>query len=394
MSRRTENILSSQALCLPLPEEVIYEILTWLPVKSLIQFRCVSKSWNSIITNPIFITTHLDRVKKRANKNKNNGYLLFTPSIYSLHNTLHTVVCNSDNTFSLISSIEFPFKCRRITGFCNGMIYIYCVGSIIYLCNPSIRKFKKVVGTCLPDSLNCAHHVTVGLAYHSQSNDYKILRFMFNVHRVSTEERVMSVKAEVYTLSTDLWRKVVISVDSLSKSVHNIDATPCLFFNGGLHSIAYTPDHKFILSFDVNDESFCEIMLPQNYLDGISLDSEHLVVFKGLLALIVFEQSGICYIWLMQEYGLVESWTKRSIPVSGVDKFFGCTVNGEFLITKYSPYGFLSCDPKRIILLDPESLNEKKILGIPGNADVTYTANLMENLVLLNEVNVSSEDET
>ena len=70
MSRRTENILSSQALCLPLPEEVIYEILTWLPVKSLIQFRCVSKSWNSIITNPIFITTHLNRVNKRANKTK------------------------------------------------------------------------------------------------------------------------------------------------------------------------------------------------------------------------------------------------------------------------------------------------------------------------------------
>ena len=184
-------------------------------------------------------------------------------------------------------------------------------------------------------------------------------------------------------------------MDSLSKLVHNIDATPCLFFNGGLHSIAYTPDHKFILSFDVNDESFCEIMLPQNYLDGISLRSEHLVVFKGLLALIVFEQSGICYIWLMQEYGLVESWTKRHIPITGIDIFFGCTVNGEFLITKYSPYGrFLSCDPKRIILLDPESLNEKKILGIPGNADVTYTANLMENLVLLNEVNVSSEDET
>ena len=136
-------------------------------------------------------------------------------------------------------------------------------------------------------------------------------------------------------------------------------------------------------------------MLPQNYLDGISLRSEHLVVFKGLLALIVFEQSGICYIWLMQEYGLVESWTKRHIPIKGIDVFFGCTVNGEFLITKYSPYGrFLSCDPKRIILPDPESLNEKKILGIPGSAGVTYTANLMENLVLLNEVNVSSEEET
>ena len=63
----------------------------------------------------------------------------------------------------------------------------------------------------------------------------------------------------------------------------------CLFLNGALHFIAYSEYHKFILSFDVNDERFYEILLPQNYLDGFDgVYRQCLTVFKGSLALIVF----------------------------------------------------------------------------------------------------------
>lgn len=35
--------------------EIIGEILAWLPVKSVCRFRCVSKSWNSLISEPQFV---------------------------------------------------------------------------------------------------------------------------------------------------------------------------------------------------------------------------------------------------------------------------------------------------------------------------------------------------
>jgi hypothetical protein len=38
-----------------LPDEVIFDILSRVPVKSLCRFRCVSKVWRAIVSDPIFI---------------------------------------------------------------------------------------------------------------------------------------------------------------------------------------------------------------------------------------------------------------------------------------------------------------------------------------------------
>lgn len=44
-----------------LPEDLMSEIMTWLPVESLLRFKCVSKSWYAQITDSSFISQHLQR---------------------------------------------------------------------------------------------------------------------------------------------------------------------------------------------------------------------------------------------------------------------------------------------------------------------------------------------
>ncbi|XBI13221.1 hypothetical protein VPH35_139982 [Triticum aestivum] len=44
-----------------LPNDVISEILSWLPVKSACRFRCVSRGWRMLLSDPAFMTTHQAR---------------------------------------------------------------------------------------------------------------------------------------------------------------------------------------------------------------------------------------------------------------------------------------------------------------------------------------------
>uniref|UniRef100_A0A2N9H7Y0 F-box associated beta-propeller type 1 domain-containing protein n=1 Tax=Fagus sylvatica TaxID=28930 RepID=A0A2N9H7Y0_FAGSY len=237
-----------------------------------------------------------------------------------------------------------------IFGSCNGMV---CLASaderlshLIYLWNPSIRKFKMLCATPLTLRHEC---VALGLAYHSQNNDFKILRIVC---------REPSAEAEIYTLSTDSWRKVVISEEK----------------------------YDSILSFDVNDEKFQNIMLPQNHLvDDMFFEFQQLAVFKGLLALMVFGKAlnkinGICNIWVMKEYAVVESWTKIHVSVDPVNNFYGCNDNNELLIE----------NDTGLVSFDPDSLNQN-VLAIEDANWMHYTTNSMESLVLLDGVNVSSE---
>ncbi|KAL4607522.1 hypothetical protein ACB092_09G180800, partial [Castanea dentata] len=299
--------MSQLLLSQRLPDDLVYEILTLLPAKSLIRFRCVSKSWYCTITHRNFIMAH-------------------------------------DRTLTETSRFHAPC-CFGVAGCCRGMFYFvheaeYRVekeNNRMYFWNPSIRKSKKVQLT--PSTILDA--VVYGLAYHYQNNDYKILRIIFDPIFHQGNLKPKPAEAEIYTLSTDCWRRVVISVESSSRSkpiesVHyERKGDPgFVFFNGALHCIARSQHrNKFIMYFDVNDERFREILLPQNYLDGIFPYSQHLAVFKGLLALIVIEKkSKICHIWMMKEYGVAESWIKKSVPMKEDLWFLGFTFNGELLI--------------------------------------------------------------
>ncbi|KAK9987173.1 hypothetical protein SO802_032124 [Lithocarpus litseifolius] len=186
-------------------------------------------------------------------------------------------------------------------------------------------------------------------------------------------------------------QKQLVSFNGSRGPVAGIDESPCLFFNGALHFIGFSLHHKFILSFDLHDESFREIILPQNCSNGLFFKFERLAALKGSLALIAFEilendyieVGGIliekCHIWVMGVYGDVDSWTPNIVDLKDVENFFGCTSSGELVIVK-------SSSPHDLILFDPKSL-DKKSIGTGGLAPQIYTANLMESLVLFSEPN-------
>ena len=121
-----------------LADDVVFDILTRVPVKSLIRFRCVSKSYNSTITSPIFITKHFNFNLNQAKSlsNNHNGYLLYESE---LRKRCSVVCINSDYTLTHVSSFEIPFDGFSRAGFCNGMFLFHKWRSnVLYLWNPSV----------------------------------------------------------------------------------------------------------------------------------------------------------------------------------------------------------------------------------------------------------------
>ncbi|XP_075673260.1 F-box/kelch-repeat protein At3g23880-like [Castanea sativa] len=387
------------------PDDVVEDILARLPMKSLTRFRCVSKSCNSIITDPIFITKHLklnlNQSESSMSTNTHNGYLLYTTmDSSSSSKELCTVVCNNDRTLTQVSRFEIPsfFDKYMIVGFCNGL---FCLASrqkelchIVYLWNPSIRMFKKLVATRFNRKDN--ERAAIGFAYDSLNSDFKILRIVCNAMFNESQ-----AEAEIYTLSSDSWRKVEISMESLrgcAVTEPKLGTIYCVwgpftFYNGALHAFASTVGYSFILSFDISDESFHEIMMPRNHLDGVTMNLPKLAVYKGLPANFIFAHdlgnvrngSVLCHVWVMEEYGVPESWTRKFvIPMEWVrwEHFFGCTNNGELLINNATG----------LVSIDPESQNQN-ILAIEDANWVAFSANSMESLVLLDGDRESEREE-
>ena len=48
-----------------LPDELIAEVQSFLPVNSLLRLKCVKKSWKTLISKPIFVKLHLHRSSRK-----------------------------------------------------------------------------------------------------------------------------------------------------------------------------------------------------------------------------------------------------------------------------------------------------------------------------------------
>ena len=125
-----------------LPEEVVLEILYRLPVKSLIRFKCVSKSWNSLITTPAFIHSHLTRSHSLASY---SNKLIVRHCLYKSYVEHYKLIDDNNDLFHQIQNIELQFTSHSIKHFmligsANGLFSLYEQERNI-LWNPSIIKF-------------------------------------------------------------------------------------------------------------------------------------------------------------------------------------------------------------------------------------------------------------
>ncbi|KAL7218719.1 hypothetical protein ACSBR2_011902 [Camellia fascicularis] len=240
--------------------------------------------------------------------------------------------------------LENPFhsssKSFKIVGSCNGLLCIsdYHGSDCAFLWNPSIRRFLT-----LPES---GYSVTdsdlqfvFGFGFDRINNDYKVVKIGY-LNDLKTRGSVLC-KMEPYALSTLSWRPVCVVDFRFELSIN----TWSVFVNGAVHWVTFDPAKErgfgiLIVAFIMGNEVFREMALPNYQPNGWLYRNAAVAVLDESLAVINFEfdlvlANLMCnfHIWVMEEYGVIESWTKRYTIIGQriFLKVLGFRKNGDVL---------------------------------------------------------------
>ncbi|XP_076895722.1 F-box/kelch-repeat protein At3g06240-like [Bidens hawaiensis] len=280
------------------------EIITVIPTKSLGRFRCVSKHWLAQITNPQFIKTHqLTLNRHHILCNHHNT------SLYSLPFNQHHLNKNkSKPTFPHVGMLVFH-------GSCNGLVLGGKDDAIdthsLVVVNPTTSEFVEVPEPgCETLSNTLDIDIVYGFGYDALSNDYKVVSVSYYHYSYLIPPEDMFV--HVYSVRNNTWTRAVDSPfdHSYFQNMH----VSGVFVSGFLHWIACKGEYQVpvIAAFSLADEVFSEVALP-GLVDVESIRGGKVVVVGEKLGVLLKDE-----VWLMNEYGVRESWLK--IRIRGFDE--------------------------------------------------------------------------
>lgn len=159
-------------------------------------------------------------------------------------------------------------------------------GSTCYLLSPATEELKR-----LP-KLSLMKRPGLGFGFDAKAKDYKVVRVFYSHNGDNnTDNYKIYSKANIYTVSSELdesWRIICEStVDGVVYKNHTCAAE----IHGALHFKAkrlMERDQKlrFITSFDLETETFRDIMLPDEFLASENERSWQLFVLHECLSLV------------------------------------------------------------------------------------------------------------
>ncbi|CAK7327604.1 unnamed protein product [Dovyalis caffra] len=329
-----------------LPEEVMQEILLRLPTRTLLKCTSVCKSWYSLIKSRAFIADHRDR----------SIFLAKHDPVYLLR------------TFSREG------KRKEIAR--------HTLAFIIW--NPLIKKYSYV-----EPRIHGPTYSFIGFGYDHLRDDYKLMRMANFIGLDACEKDIPRV--ELYLLNEGSWRSIAHEAERYM----SFEILSPAFVNGVLHWTAFeirdqdggeesSDTYNFVLGFDMIDEAFCKILLPSSLVNLMPVFLSVLAYKESSIALCQTSfNSELIHVWVMKEYGVVESWIMISLIITPQveDIPRALTFRKEGLLLELNHGWIFSWDPSRQLLGD---------LALWGEPMKTFVGSYVESLVLLDRANATS----
>ncbi|CAI9106031.1 OLC1v1005083C1 [Oldenlandia corymbosa var. corymbosa] len=250
-----------------LPENVIFIILSWLPAKSLMRFKLVSKPWLALIRDPYFAETHLANSRTET-RQPFSSYILFyvigrwamfpanPDAVFSTQLPMHRFTDHDEHGI-IIDEAE---PCSNIV---NGLILLWSPSSYqLRLLNVTTKeniglpKTRRSISSC-----HCSGPSNNFLGFDPINKVYKV------VHSCGQD------KCFVMTLSFGnmmRWREIVSTYPQYDLVYRkNICVDGSIFWEGFEFCYESGDEGKRALQyFDVSEESFKLVPVSNGFFHG------------------------------------------------------------------------------------------------------------------------------
>jgi len=170
--RRRIKKKKTMTTTLHIPHELIIQILQRLPVKSLICFKSVCKSWFSLISHdPHFANSQFDLTAATHTRR------IVPISTSPLETRSFNVEASLSDDFAVSASPNFNFLSPlsyiylRVKGSCRRFIFFHCYPNL-YLWNPSTGVHKQIPEFIMPSDNGNDFY---GFGYDQSTDDYLVV---------------------------------------------------------------------------------------------------------------------------------------------------------------------------------------------------------------------------
>ncbi|XP_058731074.1 F-box/kelch-repeat protein At3g06240-like [Vicia villosa] len=311
------------------PEEMITEILLSLPVKSLIRFKCVSKPWFSLISDPNFAESHFQltahtrkiefistELQKTTSIDFEEQLVLRNASVKQF-NFLHP---QPDSLIQIISS-------------CRGFIF-FKYSSSFCIFNPCTQVHKQIPLAPGEFETNLELrdlYYLYGFGYDRLRDDYLVV----SLSCILAEEDFS--RLEYFSFKDNKWKEIEDTYFLYTKD--KIEPRVGSLYNDAIHWIAIHSDSltEVIIAFDLTERKLFEMPYPNGL--GHKSDYCELWVFGEFLSLWAKDcENNTIEIWVMKEYNMHWSWIKAIVLRMNIrffNEFFPLcsTKNGDIIGT-------------------------------------------------------------
>ncbi|XP_020229884.1 F-box/kelch-repeat protein At3g23880 [Cajanus cajan] len=309
-----------------LPQELILEILSWLPVKDLMRFRSLSKTWTTLMFHHAFVKLHLQRSSK-------NKHILL--SFYQYDNAVDdwndegvvAAPCSThgllENPTSTINNCIRRFSETNIViGACNGLVCIcsffitdHYIKYWVRFWNPATRIMSEDsphIVLFASEYQNEPYYLKFGFGFDDSSDTYKVVMILldFQSHKRETRVLIMGDSSWKKTLTCSLFPLPDQVVGQLVSGTLNWLALSSI--GNGPYCYQWdsvTIDELVIFSYDLKNDTYRYLLMPHGLLE-VPPRKPYLGVLKGRLCLSLDYKKTHFVVWLMREFGNEKSWTQ------------------------------------------------------------------------------------